>query len=47
MTPRGFNQVVRKLDLVCVNGMLYFNTWILKSMLNEFWFKIMNKNLKG
>ena len=47
MTPRGFNQVVRKLDLVCVNGMLYSNTWILKSVLNEFWFKITNKNLKG
>jgi len=47
MAPKGFNQVVRKLDLVCVNGILYSNTWILKSVLNEFCFKISNKNLKS
>jgi len=47
MAPKGFNQVVKKLDLVCVNGILYSNTWILKSVLNEFCFKISNKNLKS
>lgn len=47
MTPKGFNQVVRKLDLICVNEILYSNTWILKSVLNEFCFKISNRNLKG